>query len=705
MRQEVEIKLRKRITELEQEVKSLHARLHIKETTSSSITVANKHRNLGLAEHTELQIARYSVEHAAEQIIRFRRDGRIDYANLAASLALGYTREELLSMSIADLNPKIVARWDDIWEEIKTNGFLVDEASQMAKDGTIVLMEVASSYQVFDGEEYVIAFARDVTERKQKEEALHRAKEEAEKTARELEVTRYSVEHAGERIFRLQCNGQIDYVNHAACDELGYTRAELLSMTIMDLNPDIAPFWNDIWQDIKEQGVVVDEGQQTAKDGTIIPVEVTSSYQNFDGLEYVFAFARDITERKRNEAALREAKEAAEEATQAKTNFLANMSHEIRTPMNGVIGMTSLLSTTQLNAEQKEYVETIRSSGNTLLAIINEILDFSKIEAGMLEFEMLPFDLFSSIEEVFSMLAPSAQAKDLEMILNYDTDAPHWIEGDVTRIRQILVNLLSNAIKFTAAGHVKLNVYAEYPEAANGADSELFQVHFAVQDTGIGIPADRMDRLFQSFSQVDSSTTRQFGGTGLGLAISKRLCEGMEGRMWVESTVNSGSTFHFTIPTIATEAAPQVAATNVTEQFHTSFAEQYPLRILLAEDNPVNQKVAIHTLSRLGYQVDAVSNGQEATDAVFRQPYDLVLMDIHMPELDGLEASRRITEQLMSNKRPTIVALTAGVMDEDRKRCRDAGMEYFVSKPFKVQELMDVLVNVHAQKCTSSHDR
>jgi len=646
MRQEVEIKLRKRITELEQEVKSLHARLHIKETTSSSITVANKHRNLGLAEHTELQIARYSVEHAAEQIIRFRRDGRIDYANLAASLALGYTREELLSMSIADLNPKIVARWDDIWEEIKTNGFLVDEASQMAKDGTIVLMEVASSYQVFDGEEYVIAFARDVTERKQKEEALHRAKEEAEKTARELEVTRYSVEHAGERIFRLQCNGQIDYVNHAACDELGYTRAELLSMTIMDLNPDIAPFWNDIWQDIKEQGVVVDEGQQTAKDGTIIPVEVTSSYQNFDGLEYVFAFARDITERKRNEAALREAKEAAEEATQAKTNFLANMSHEIRTPMNGVIGMTSLLSTTQLNAEQKEYVETIRSSGNTLLAIINEILDFSKIEAGMLEFEMLPFDL-----------------------------------------------------------HVKLNVYAEYPEAANGADSELFQVHFAVQDTGIGIPADRMDRLFQSFSQVDSSTTRQFGGTGLGLAISKRLCEGMEGRMWVESTVNSGSTFHFTIPTIATEAAPQVAATNVTEQFHTSFAEQYPLRILLAEDNPVNQKVAIHTLSRLGYQVDAVSNGQEATDAVFRQPYDLVLMDIHMPELDGLEASRRITEQLMSNKRPTIVALTAGVMDEDRKRCRDAGMEYFVSKPFKVQELMDVLVNVHAQKCTSSHDR
>lgn len=701
MSSELELKLRNRIRELEQDVKRLHTQLHDAERPQPALPNINAQSKLNLAEQTELQITRYSVEYAAEQIFRFRRDGSIDYANLAASLTLGYTREELLSMTVMDLNPGIVIRWDDTWHEIKEKGFLVDEAPQTAKNGTILPVEVTSSYQVFDGNEYIIAFVRDITGRHQREDALRKAKEIAEQTARELEITRYSVEHAGDHILRVHHNGQIDYVNHTACDELGYTREELLSMTIMDLNPELLPIWGEVWQQIKKQGVLHDEGKQVAKDGRVIPVEVTSSYQSFDGSEYVFAFARDITERKRNEAALREAIASAEEAAQAKTDFLANMSHEIRTPMNGVIGMTSLLNTTSLNAEQQEYVDTIRSSGNALLTIINDILDFSKIEAGMLEFELLPFDMRACIEEIFQMLSPAAKAKNLAFSSNFDPQAPTWIEGDVTRIRQILVNLLSNAIKFTPQGKVELKVWTE-PVGSHRCDAPSpIEIHFAVEDTGIGIPADRINKLFQSFSQVDASTTRRFGGTGLGLAISKRLCEGMGGEMQVQSTPNVGSIFTFTVPTI--EANREDAPTQSESQpIDSSFAQTYPLRILLAEDNAVNQKVAAYTLSRAGYEVDIVSDGQEAVDAVLRQPYDLVLMDIHMPEMDGLVASNLIMQLVPEEKRPIIAAMTAGVLEEDRQRCRDAGMVYFISKPFKIEDLLETLTTVWAKHVSAS---
>lgn len=701
MSDELVLKLRVRIRELEQDIKRLHAQLHDAEKSQAAPSGTSAQSTLNLAEQTELQITRYSVEYAAEQIFRFRRDGSIDYANLAASLVLGYTREELLSMTVMDLNPGIVIRWDDTWQEIKDKGFLVDEAPQTAKDGSVLPVEATSSYQVFDGNEYIIAFVRDITERYQKEEVLRKAKEAAEQAAHELEITRYSVEHAGDHILRVRHNGQIDYVNHTTCEELGYTREELLSMTIMDLNPEIAPFWDEIWQNIKDQGVLFDEGKQVTKDGTVIPVEVTSSFQLFNGLEYVFAFARDISERKRNEAALREAIATAEEAAQAKTDFLANMSHEIRTPMNGVIGMTSLLSATPLNAEQSEYVETIRSSGNALLTIINDILDFSKVEADMLEFELLPFDLHACIEEIFMMLSPSAKVKNLTFNFDYDPQTPTWIEGDVTRIRQILVNLLSNAIKFTPQGKVALKVWSEPLEAHRNDAAPPIEIHFAVEDTGIGIPADRMNRLFRSFSQVDASMTRRFGGTGLGLAISKRLCEGMNGEMQVQSTPDVGSIFTVTLPAAEAKKA-EIPAQNEKAQIDSSFAQTYPLRILLAEDNAVNQKVAAYTLSRAGYEVDIVSDGQEAVDAVLRQPYDLVLMDIHMPDVDGLEASNQIMQRVPQEKRPIIAAMTAGVLEEERQRCRDAGMIYFISKPFKLDDLLETLIAVWTQKARIS---
>jgi PAS domain S-box-containing protein len=703
------------------------------------------------------------------------------------------------------------------------------ETAIRTKSGETKILLVSSSLVPYKNHKMMLCVYRDITEHKRSDHALRINEKRLRIFFESIPLPTW--------VFDLESLQFIE-VNNTALQHYGYTKEEFLAMSVMDIRPvEDIPNLQAALEAIRIKESNTTHGRHRRKDGSIIEVQLSWHDFEYNNRHAVLMVAQDITESKRSQEELQQAKEAVEIANRVKSEFLTNMSHEIRTPMNGIIGTIDLLCHTMLTPEQREYTETIRLSGDALLNVLNDILDFSKIESHEVELEEHPFRIETCIEEIFELYAIQADQKNIDLVYWIDEKVPQVVIIDATRLRQVLVNLVSNAVKFTEQGEIHIVV-----SQVSEKDGKV-ELIFSVRDTGIGIPSDRLHKLFRPFSQVDSSSTRKYGGTGLGLAICSRAVDLLGGQIWVESTLAEGSTFRFTINVskyisdtrdnnlcppltkiskpetyepktqkkvlliddnstcrrtlenllvewgfsvhstatveesldhmrngeqfdivVAEQTLPDYSGVQLREAFRSASGKQDiafvilasrakrdqiirpddgslqvvlkpvrhrvfydtlaallkqstvsfssssgvdaasaksvlrakhqklpPMSILIAEDNMINQKLIVRILKILGQEVDVTTNGKEALQAVHQKKYDIVLMDVQMPEMDGNEATQRIRSEVPNENQPVIIAMTAHALQGDREKCLEAGMNDYMSKPILIDEVRNMV--------------
>ncbi|MEP6900599.1 MAG: PAS domain S-box protein [Actinomycetota bacterium] len=616
------------------------------------------------------------------------QEGVITHANEEFCEISGYQREELIGQDHQIINssfhPKEFFR--EMWETIANGEIWKGEIKNRTKKGDFYWVDTTIIPFLNDlGKPYQhISISNNITQRKIAEAGLRQSEERF----------RAISETSPLGIFLTDARGGCIYMNKTLEQISGYSAENFFDFNwFQSVHADDLKRLSKEWEEKGKIGAFNFVYRLIKKDGSIVWASSNSAPIRVNGEIFGYVgMVEDVTERKLIAAELQQAKEDAEAATQAKSQFLANMSHEIRTPMNSIIGLTGLMLEGDLSAEQKDLMETVCHSSESLLTIINDILDFSKIEAGKMELEILDFDLRRTIEEVFNLFSQQSLRGNNKLSFNFATGLPEILRGDAGRLRQILTNLIGNAVKFTSNGRVSINT-----KLVEETDENVL-IRFEVSDNGVGIAPEHSTELFKAFSQADGSIKRRFGGTGLGLAISKQLVEMMNGEIAVDSDLGQGSTFWFTArfekslkPTEIKldKSSPSNRRDNLTPVKN--------LKVLVADDNAVNRKVALLMLGKLGYQADIACNGLEVLDLLRQKSYDVVLMDVQMPEMDGLEATRQICVEWPTEKRPRIIAMTANAMSGDRDQCLEAGMDDYVSKPIRKEDLLAALEQCEVQ--------
>jgi len=680
---------------LEQLVSELRSRVSAQEGLAAELTP--------LLEEMDRTLGRVSVEAAGSpansdelyhslvdrlpiHVTRIDLDGRITFANETFCQLVGRTADELIGRTDYDFSPpQLAAKYQLDNQQVARSGQALHAIEENRLGGRLSYYEVWK-LPVYNPAGEVVeiqAVFWDVTEREENRAAL----------ARERDLLRTLMDSLPDLIYVKDADGRYLTVNRSLRRLWGNPPLEsVVGKTVFEFaRADLARHYHQDDQYVLETGrAIVDSEERVVTSSGETRTYSTTKVPLSDAQGQVIGLVgidRDITRRKQFEEDLRQARQAADSANRAKSDFLANMSHEIRTPLNAVIGMTDLLLAAELGGQHHEYLEIIRDAGESLMVVINDILDFSKIEAGHLQLEVRDFHLPEVVHNATRALQLRARHRKLDLNCQIEASVPEWIRGDSVRIRQVLTNLIGNAIKFTDEGEVAVRVSRVLRDTGEPA------LQFSVRDTGIGIPADKLDHVFKAFAQADASTTRRYGGTGLGLAICTRLVKAMGGHFQVQSTVGKGSDFTFQIPLVAGSASvPEEPRPTPPPAMALIQAQAAGMNILLAEDSRMNQVLAIGILERGGHSVTVANNGREAIQAFRSRSFDLVLMDIQMPEVDGLQA----TEAIRDHERATgghvpIIAMTAHALTGDRERCLAAGMDGDLSKPIRLNDLIGLI--------------